>query len=101
MLGGPVGGPGGGAGLRESYAAGAPELGQIEVVLSKTTRQTRERDGKPYMEYTFDISVDAQLALGPVWRFTARYSSALETHRKLARVLLRREARELLRQLGD
>ena len=84
MLGGPVGG--GRAGPRESYAAGAPELGQIEVVLSKTTRQTRERDGKPYMEYTFDISVDAQLALGPVWRFTARYSSALETHRKLARV---------------
>lgn len=60
-------------------------LGDVEVVNSKTTRQTRQ-DGKAYVEYTFDISIDPELALGPVWRFTARYSSALETHRKLERV---------------
>ena len=61
------------------------DLGTVEVVVSKTTRQTRH-DGKAYIEYTFDISIDPELALGPVWRFTARYSSALETHRKLERV---------------
>ena len=61
------------------------DLGTVEVVVSKTSRQTRQ-DGRAYVEYTFDISIDPELALGPVWRFTARYSSALETHQKLERV---------------